>query len=386
MSTATKQHTLPIKGTSSDDREAWLEERSHGATATEVAKVINNRAADVRQIVIDKITGNWVDLTGNKFIDWGNEREPIIAGWVESKFGIVSNLHCYRSGDNPNYLATPDGFVDDAFMNERSVSEIKTSKNDLFPLDTARPESGHATLSVDVANDLLENSRSKFWASGYYDQMQWQMFVMGADRCLFVFEQHKDDWVDNKPTPLPLVAVWVERNNRRITKLIVAADSLIKRVEQARVEGLAPVSEIDSETADLIHGYLQGLADEKIGAALKKKNWDKLQARFGKVDDDAEAENDEAKITWRHSVTSNTELDADLLASGSAAQQARVTKSQQAVDRANERVVKAETALKRVRAGYDDAAERMFAVQTRFSTTTEIVGKGKLTVTAKKTK
>jgi len=387
MATKTIKRSTPIAGVSSEQRDAWLEQRRHGVTATQAAKAISGRESDLRAIVVEKITGDFPDLSGNKYIDWGNAREPVIAEWVQTKFDIAPNLICYAHSEEPRHLATPDGFTYDEFIGAGYISEIKTSKHDLNPF-TDLPESGISTLRPEIAHQMLDAfDRNRgvpyFWRSGYFDQMQWQMHVMGTDRCLFVWEQHDDNW----PEPQPSVprAVWVDRDEARIVELVRAAESLLKRIESTKASDLAPSGEMQPEIADHVHEYLKGLADEKIGAAYKTKHSNALKTLLEDVDD-YQSDNDEAKVTWARPLTIESHVDAALLAKATTAQQTKIEKADDAVQSAQQRQERAAAAKTKTDDAHAKAVERLRVARSRFTVTTEMKQSPRLTITAKKTK
>lgn len=378
MSTETK--TKPIKGPSSDQRDEWLARRRHGVTATEVAKAAGGRAADVRAIITEKVTDtNTPDLSGNQYIAFGNTREPVIAEMVRANFGIEPNRFLYAHGDEPRFLATPDGYSDDDFTGERLVSEIKTSKHDLNPFPPDHEQlltSRVPVLDCAFADRALARGGTYFWTTTYYDQMQWQMYVTGATRCLFAPEQHDNRWPN--PTPKPVEPVWVLRNEPRIEKLVKAAMGLLAEIERTAPADIAPASEIDPVLAEHVHGYLKGLADEKVAEGLKtmhKRAAEKFVAGMAPFS----VENFEAKISWQPTLSNVTEIDEALLAKATPAQLARIERAQVLLDAALEAQVKAQTKV-------DVARERLSKARERFAVTRAIGGASRLTITAKKTK
>lgn len=270
MNTMTTTRTTATPGVSSENREAWLDQRRQGCTATEVAKLAKGRSNDRRAIIVEKLTGERADLSGNQYVNHGNVREPIIAAWIETNFDIAPSAVLF-SGVDPRHLATPDG-VSNTFDLDRITSEIKTSKHDLDP-------------------------RLTYYAStGYSDQMQWQMHVMGGERVLFAWEQHDDNW----PDPAPLLAeprwVWIERDQKRIDTLVAIADDLLHDLDHARPDDLAPVGDIPADLAQLVHDLLQHRDREAVAKKQKEATWKLLQAAMA-GQTDYRAANLEATLT-----------------------------------------------------------------------------------------
>lgn len=195
-----------------EDEAKWFEYRRTGVTATEVSKLATERPSDLRNILNEKKDGTR-SFNGNKYTDWGLEREAVIAKKLFIEDGIFASDVLFHAPDNIRHLATPDGVRVDP-NGTVTISEIKTSKYDLDP-----------------AGD-------HFGKTNYYDQMQWQMYVMGptCKSCLFVWEQHDDNWVlgddgIERPTPTVTNRYWIERDEQSIEFLIGIADAFLEEVE-----------------------------------------------------------------------------------------------------------------------------------------------------------
>ena len=297
---------VPIKGVadgkgSSDPtiREAWLEQRRGGVTATDIRDAGNG--ARRREIIHEKVTGeqsrageqvvrNGKGLTLDFYAEHGNRREPIIAAWVEQKFGIAPCSEVYAHGENPRHLASPDGVSLDPFTGALIVgesnaylAEIKTSTKDLNP------------GLMDEGRRLIEvNPRSVFAQKNYYSQMQWQMYVMNASATLFVWEEHNGE-VDPEtgtfsPVGVPQYA-WIPRDQKLIDVLVnEVAPKLLADIDAARlslsVGDLPPASDLPAEHALLVADYFAALDAEAVAKASKKKAWKALQALYLNADDE----------------------------------------------------------------------------------------------------
>lgn len=271
-----------FKGPSSDDREAWLDQRRTGITATEVRDLAKGSFADRRRILTEKLTGER-SFAGNRYTDHGNRREPIIARWIQSQFEIPENTHVWTRG---RWLATPDGYSDDGL-----IYEIKTSKHDLTP--------GPLAAGVLAMSKVGKTARARhFWSTGYYDQMQWQMLVMDASECLFVWEQHDDAWPDPAPlNPTPAFC-WIARDDERIAALVEIAEAFLIELDAARYAGLPPVGDIPAEIADHAGRLLAARNAEAVAKAQKDVEWKWLQGRLlADGEPDLSLSNDQAKIT-----------------------------------------------------------------------------------------
>lgn len=194
------------------DEQAWLEARRKGVTATEVAKLAKGQPAERLKMLHEKSTGER-SFFGNKYTQWGLEREPVICSELSVEYEFQSSDMLFHAAGNDRHLATPDAI----HTNKNglvTIAEIKTSKNELDP------------------------GTPFFQRSGYMDQMQWQMYVMGeqCNRCLFAWEQHDNEWVlgadgVERPTPIYFGRHWIERDQKRIDYLISVADEFLAELE-----------------------------------------------------------------------------------------------------------------------------------------------------------
>lgn len=174
--------------TDGTDEAAWLRARSRGITATDVAKL--NSVNAIPNAALDKLRGS--SFTGNAFTEHGKTREPVIAAWVKKHHKIEPSSALFHAVDDNRHLATPDGVgvIDNTLV----LAEIKTS---------GKPFEGVP--------------------AGYLRQVYWQQYVLGAERTLFVWEQHKD-FVPVSTEPKWL---WIERDERAIKDLVFLANGLI---------------------------------------------------------------------------------------------------------------------------------------------------------------
>jgi hypothetical protein len=174
--------------TDGSDEATWLRARSRGITATDVAKL--NSVNAIPTAALEKLRGS--TFTGNAYTDHGKAREPIIAAWVKEHFSIEPSSALFHAEPEPRHLATPDGIgvVDETLI----LAEIKTSQ---------KPFEGVP--------------------AGYLRQVYWQQYVLGAERTLFVWEQH-ENFVPVSATPKH---IWIERDERAIRDLVYLANGLI---------------------------------------------------------------------------------------------------------------------------------------------------------------
>ncbi len=180
----------------SSDRVAWLRARSQGITATDVSKLSTQRS--VRNAAHDKLHGT--GFSGNAYTDHGRAREPAIARWVRANYGIEPSDALFHAEASRKHLATPDGLV----VRESGTIELAEIK-----------------------------TTNKSWRSiprNYLRQVWWQQYVLGAERTLFVWEQH-DAFV---PVGAEPECRWIDRDDNEIAILVGLADQLLTLVTTSR--------------------------------------------------------------------------------------------------------------------------------------------------------
>lgn len=170
------------------DRIAWLKARARGVTATDVAKL--STPESVRAVAMAKLLGS--RFGGNAATAHGRIREPAIAGWARTVYGIEHNTTLFHAEGRRDHLATPDG------LRERDgrleLCEIKTT--------------AHRWRSI---------------PRHYLRQVWWQQYVLGAERTLVVWERH-EGFV---PVGAEPECRWVERDDAEIARLRALADQLL---------------------------------------------------------------------------------------------------------------------------------------------------------------
>lgn len=175
------------------DRDQWLQARAGGVTATDVAKLSSLKS--IPSVAKQKLSP--LQFTGNSFTAYGRQREPLIADWVQTHFGINPSNALFCAAENRFHLATPDGIAE-ASDGSLVLAEIKTT--------------------------------NKVWSTvprNYMRQIFWQQYVLGADRTLLVWEQHQDF----VPTAAPQYK-WIERDEEQIEQLMFLADKLVETLRE----------------------------------------------------------------------------------------------------------------------------------------------------------
>jgi putative phage-type endonuclease len=175
--------------------EGWLRARRDGVTATQVAKAAT--PAGLEQAVID-YRQDFVEFE-NPYMTFGKEMEPVISRTVHTKYGILPNEWLIRHANHPHHLATPDGLS----LDHELISEVKTTGQDW------------EDKSIPIQ---------------YRRQVQWQLHVTGAKRCLFAYMKRLE--VDGvfAPAWFEPKCLWIERDEDMIGALIITAELLWERV------------------------------------------------------------------------------------------------------------------------------------------------------------
>lgn len=185
-------------GPADTDREAWLNFRLGGVTATEVRDLALKGVSFKADLLSSKRAKRpFEDLSHIPAVAHGKAREVVLEAFAKG-FGIGPERRVFQ-GVNPRHLASPDGLGLD-FDDELIGFEGKTSKH---PISYAAE-------------------------AGYFDQIQWCMHVTGAAKWALVWEQH-DDFV-----PLPITYEWVERDDERISELVRIADDFLSELDRPR--------------------------------------------------------------------------------------------------------------------------------------------------------
>lgn len=175
---------------SSQTRDLWLAARDRGVTATQVAKA--STPAGMKEVLAQ--IENPQPIEANAFMDWGNEREAYISHVVKERYGILSNdyLICAEGAGNEWQMATPDGLS----LDHTVIGEYKTSGKSLDKVP-----------------------------ANYMRQVQWQLYVTGAEKCLFAYELRLEGPEGFVPG-FDVECQWIERNEEMISELIVTAQKV----------------------------------------------------------------------------------------------------------------------------------------------------------------
>lgn len=176
----------------SDNYEAWLEARRGGVTATSVANA--STPAGFTDEVNQRLTPT--PVVANEYMRFGSESEREIMRFVHREHGVLPSNWLIASESDKRFLATPDGLSPD----HKQIAECKTTGADwdTIPLK-------------------------------YRRQVWWQLFVTGAESCVFAWQLRVPDdkgwfylgWLEPK-------VVVIERDEKKIAELIGTAERLLE--------------------------------------------------------------------------------------------------------------------------------------------------------------
>jgi putative phage-type endonuclease len=174
----------------------WLSARREGVTATQVAKAAAGPGGF--QQAVEDYRADFVEQD-NPYMAWGRAMEGPISMFLKENFGVMPNDWLMRHHDNWHHLATPDGIT----LDHHAISEVKTTGKDWNP------------EKIPVQ---------------YRRQVQWQLYVSGAEFCYFAWllREERDGafmpaWFDPK-------VIRIERDGEMISELVTVANRLWERV------------------------------------------------------------------------------------------------------------------------------------------------------------
>lgn len=191
--------------------EAWFAARRGGVSATAVANA--STPAGFREEVLKALYPDEYQVQDNEYMKFGRDWENWIVDNIPASFGIEHNDWLIHAADHEWQLATPDGISRDG----KTIAEVKTTGKDWNTIPLR-----------------------------YIRQVQWQLYVTGAERCVVA-------WLLRVESVGELFPGWfepkyrvVERDEEMIAQLVAVAERLqMECVHQAQ-------HDLDKET----HGSL----------------------------------------------------------------------------------------------------------------------------------
>lgn len=184
--------------------EEWYKAREYGVSATTVAKAAAGpggynaeleRALHPEDNVIED----------NAYMKFGRDWEQWIVEALPASYGITANDWLIAAAEQERHLATPDGLNADWSI----IAEVKTTGKDW---DKGL---GRGVIPADIPIQ-------------YRRQVQWQMYVTGATKCVFAWLLRVED--DNgvfAPAWLEPKVIIIDRDEDMIRDLIEVAHRFV---------------------------------------------------------------------------------------------------------------------------------------------------------------
>ncbi|RLP68384.1 hypothetical protein D9V30_10365 [Mycetocola reblochoni] len=226
----------------------WHAQRRTGITATDIARLSGGGPATWAAVKAEKL-GAGSTFRGNRYTEWGKEREPVIAGFVEFAYDVHPNDRVAVFDGAEPWLATPDG------LGAGRNGEYKTTTKDWAVALPAIPRN-------------------------YVAQVDWAQLVTAATETVFAWEPHENF------IPGEIRTLLIPRAEDRINALIETALQF--------QDYLARDDDAPSEWDDLLGRYsaAQAAADEaqaaldEVKAAIRDRAGDRevaVKSPFGSI-------------------------------------------------------------------------------------------------------
>lgn len=176
--------------------ERWLGARREGVTATQVAKAAAGPGGFEQ--AVEDYRADFVEQD-NPFMAFGRAWEGPISMHLKENYGVMPNDWLISSEVSDHYLATPDGLT----LGHNAISEVKTTGKDWNP----------ERIPVQ-----------------YRRQVQWQLFVTGAEFCYFAWMLREERDGAFLPGWFEPKVITIGRDQEMIASLVKVADDLWERV------------------------------------------------------------------------------------------------------------------------------------------------------------
>lgn len=177
------------------DEDSWHAARRGGVSATKVAEAATPSG-------FEKALHPEEPIDDNPYMQFGRDAETIIGAQIKATHGLMPNRWLIASDEDPAYLATPDMLS----LDHTVIGEIKT----VGEKTAWEPRNGAVPIK-------------------YRRQVQFQLFVTGAEACLFAWNVRVEDgqgWFYLKH--IEPMTLWFERDDAMIADLRSVADRLLE--------------------------------------------------------------------------------------------------------------------------------------------------------------
>ena len=178
--------------------ERWLSARRDGVTATQVAKAAAGPGGFEQ--AVEDYRADFVEQD-NPYMAFGRAWEGPISMFMKDNHGVMPNDWLISSAVSDHYLCTPDGLT----LGHHAISEVKTTGKDWNP-----------------ERIPLQ----------YRRQVQWQLFVTGADFCYFAWLLREERDGAFMPAWFEPKVITIPRDEEMIASLVKVADDLWERVNE----------------------------------------------------------------------------------------------------------------------------------------------------------
>lgn len=175
------------------DYDGWLEARKQGVSATTIAKAATPSG-------FDQVVSDWFQVenfTDNAYMAFGRDQEGFIGMWVKDNFGLIPQEWLIQHDTVDWAIATPDALS----LGHNQIGEFKTTGKD--------------------------------WSKPpiqYIRQVQWQIYVTGADSCLFAWLLREEVQTPGGPLMVPAwfepKTVVIDRDDKMIADLVAVGERL----------------------------------------------------------------------------------------------------------------------------------------------------------------
>lgn len=181
----------------------WFAARRRGVSATAVANA--STPAGFQEEVLKALYPEEYQVQDNAYMAFGRDWEQWIVDNIPTEYGITANDWLFHADGHDWQLATPDGINGDGTI----IAEVKTTGKDWSKVPIR-----------------------------YVRQVQWQLYVTGAQRCVVAWLLRGEDangnfvpgWFEPKHTV-------IERDENMIAELIAIAERLqMECVHQAEYD------------------------------------------------------------------------------------------------------------------------------------------------------
>lgn len=176
----------------STDRAAWLRTRKGRIGGSDAANFA--KESSVPAYIRAKLSDG--HFAGNTFTAHGNAREALML----AAFRFPANRLLFTAEANKRHVSTPDGVLE--LPGRVLIAEAKTVQGQDWG---GRPP------------------------PKYVRQCQWNMHVLGAERCLLIHEAH----LALHPVYMEPESQWIERDDAAIARLVTIADAVLAGIDAA---------------------------------------------------------------------------------------------------------------------------------------------------------